>query len=166
MKTFFILRHAKSSWKNLGISDHDRLLNKRGKHDAPLMGKLLRDQNLIPNLIISSTAIRAETTANLVAKACNYNGKIVLDKSLYNCEAKDVLNILSRCSNRCNSVLLVGHNPTVEETVELLTDSPEITMSTCALAHLTITIDKWTDINKKQVAKAKLVHLWAPKELS
>jgi hypothetical protein len=54
----------------------------------------------------------------------------------------------------------------VEETVELLTDSPEITMSTCALAHLTITIDKWTDINKKQVAKAKLVHLWAPKELS
>ena len=86
MKTLFILRHAKSSWKYLGIPDHDRPLNKRGKHDAPLIGKVLRDQNLTPTLIISSTAVRAEATANLVAKACKYKGEIIFDKSIYDAE--------------------------------------------------------------------------------
>ena len=166
MKTLSILRHAKSSWKDLGVADHERPLNKRCRHDAPLMGKLLRDQNITPDLIISSTAIRAASTAKLVAKACKYKGEIIFDKSVYNIEPIDALNLLSRCSDRYYSILLVGHNPTVEEIIELLTGSPEIIMSTCALAHLTIAIDKWTDINKKQVAKAKLVHLWSPKELS
>jgi phosphohistidine phosphatase len=166
MKTLSILRHAKSSWKDLGIPDHERPLNKRGRHDAPLMGKLIRDQNITPDLIISSTAIRAETTAKLVAKACKYKGEIIFDKSVYNTEPIDALNLLSRCSDRYYSILLVGHNPTVEELTELLTGSPEIIMSTCALAHLTIAINKWTDINKQQVAKAKLVRLWNPKELS
>ena len=165
MKTLFILRHAKSSWKHLGIPDHDRPLNKRGKHEAPLIGKVLRDQNLTPTLIISSTAVRAEATANLVAKACKYKGEIIFDKSIYNAEPLAALKLLSGCSDTYNRILLVGHNPTVEEIIELLTGSQEITMSTCALAHLTITIDKWTDINKKQVAKAKLVHLWSPKTL-
>lgn len=165
MKTLFILRHAKSSWKDLGIPDHDRPLNKRGKHDAPRIGKILKDQNLIPNLIISSTAIRAKTTANLVAKACKFKEEIIFDKSIYNAEPSDVLKLLSRCSETYNSILLVGHNPTVEEIIELLTGSPEITMSTCALAYLTITIDKWIDINKRQIVKAKLVHLWSPKVL-
>ena len=166
MKTLFILRHAKSSWNDLNIPDHDRPLNKRGKHDAPLMGKLLSDQKITLDLIISSTAVRAETTANLIAKASKYKGEIIFDKSVYSAEPIDVLNLLSKCSDRYNSILLVGHNPTVEEITELLTSSPEITMSTCAIAHLTLAIDKWTDINKKQVAKAKLVHLWTPKELS
>ena len=80
MKTLSIIRHAKSSWKDLGVPDHERPLNKRGRHDAPLMGKLLRDQNITPDLIISSTAIRAETTAKLVAKACKYKGEIIFDK--------------------------------------------------------------------------------------
>ena len=166
MKTLSILRHAKSSWKDLGVPDHQRPLNKRGRHDAPLIGKLLRDQNITPDLIISSTAIRAETTAKLVAKACKYKGEIIFDKSIYNAEPLAVLKLLSGCSDRYYSILLVGHNPTVEEIIELLTGSTEIIMSTCALAHLTIAIDKWTDINKKQVAKAKLVRLWSPKELS
>jgi phosphohistidine phosphatase len=166
MKTLSILRHAKSSWKDLDVPDHERPLNRRGMHDAPLMGKLLRDQNITPDLIISSTAIRAETTARLVAKACKYKGEIIFDKSVYNTEPIDALNLLSRSSDRYCSILLVGHNPTVEEIIELLTGSTEIIMSTCALAHLTIAIDKWTDINKKQVAKAKLVRLWSPKELS
>lgn len=165
MKTLLIMRHAKSSWNELGIPDHDRPLNKRGKRDAPLMGKLLRDQNLTPDLIISSTSVRAETTANLVAKASKYKGEIVLNKLIYNAEPIDIFNLLSKCSNRYNSILLVGHNPTIQEIIEMLTDSSEISMPTYALAHLTITIDKWTDINKKQAAKVRLVHLWRPKEL-
>ena len=82
MKTLLILRHAKSSWKEQDLPDHDRPLNKRGKNDAPRMGKLLKDEDLIPDLIMSSTAVRAKKTAELVAKACKYKGKIVLNHSL------------------------------------------------------------------------------------
>ncbi|MGB7679019.1 MAG: histidine phosphatase family protein, partial [Nitrososphaeraceae archaeon] len=127
MKTLLIMRHAKSSWNELNIPDHDRPLNRRGKHDAPLMGKLLRDQKITLDLIISSTAVRAETTANLMAKGSKYNGEIVLDNLVYSAEPIDLLNLLSKCSDGCNSILLVGHNPTVEETVQMLTNSPEIT---------------------------------------
>ncbi|MGB8133052.1 MAG: histidine phosphatase family protein, partial [Nitrososphaeraceae archaeon] len=132
MKTLLIMRHAKSSWNELNIPDHDRPLNRRGKHDAPLMGKLLRDQKITLDLIISSTAVRAETTANLIAKASKYKGEIVLDKLIYSAEPMDLLNLLSKCSDEYNNILLVGHNPTVEETVQTLTNSPEITMATCA----------------------------------
>jgi phosphohistidine phosphatase len=83
MKTLLILRHAKSSWKDLELPDQDRPLNKRGRHDAPLMGKILRQEDLIPDLIESSTAFRAKKTAKLVAKACKYKGDIAFDNSLY-----------------------------------------------------------------------------------
>jgi phosphohistidine phosphatase len=165
MKTLLLMRHAKSSWKESNIPDHDRPLNRRGKHDAPLMGKLLRDQKMNLDLIISSTALRAETTANLIAKAVRYKGKIVLDKSIYNAEPMDLLTLLSNSSDENNSILLIGHNPTVEETVQMLTNSPEITMATCAIAHLTLSIDIWTDLKEKQTFSSKLENFWTPKEL-
>ncbi len=164
MKNLFIMRHAKSSWNDPDISDHDRPLNKRGKRDAPKMGKLIRDQNIAPDLIISSTAIRASKTAELVARGFKYKGETVLDESIYSAEPIDILKILSRCPNRYDSILLVGHNPTVEETIKLLTALPEITMPTCSLVHLTLAIEKWSEINKKELAKAHLVHQWSPKE--
>ena len=83
MKSVLILRHAKSSWKDPNLPDHDRTLNKRGKRDAPLMGRLLKKEHLVPDVIISSTAIRARSTAEVVAKASGYKGEIIMDKSLY-----------------------------------------------------------------------------------
>jgi phosphohistidine phosphatase len=165
MKTLFLMRHAKSSWKESNIPDHDRPLNRRGKHDAPLMGKLLRDQKMNVDLIISSTALRAETTANLIAKAIRYKGKIILDKSIYNAEPMDLLTHLSNSSDEYNSILLIGHNPTMEETVQMITNSPELTMATCAIAHLTLSIDTWTDLKEKQTFSSKLENFWTPKEL-
>jgi phosphohistidine phosphatase len=165
MKTLLLMRHAKSSWKESNIPDHDRPLNRRGKHDAPLMGRLLRDQKMNLDLIISSTALRAETTANLIAKAVRYKGKIILDKSIYNAEPTDLLTLLSNSSDEYNNILLVGHNPTVEETVQMITNSPEITMATCAIAHLTLSIDTWTDLKEKQTFSSKLENFWTPKEL-
>lgn len=159
------MRHAKSSWKESNIPDHDRPLNRRGKHDAPLMGKLLRDQKMNLDLIISSTALRAETTANLIAKAIRYKGKIILDKSIYNAEPMDLLTLLSNSSDEYNSILLVGHNPTMEETVQMIINSPEITMATCAIAHLTLSIDTWTDLKEKRTFSGKLENFWIPKEL-
>ena len=72
MKSVLVLRHAKSSWKHPELPDHDRPLNKRGKHDAPLMGRLLKREDLVPDVIISSTAMRAGATAEAVAKASSF----------------------------------------------------------------------------------------------
>ena len=79
MKKIYILRHAKSSWKDEGLPDHDRPLNKRGKRDAPRMGRLLAEEGLVPDLIVSSTAKRAHKTTTEVADACGYKGEIALN---------------------------------------------------------------------------------------
>jgi phosphohistidine phosphatase len=165
MKTLFILRHAKSSWKEQDLPDHDRPLNKRGKSDAPLMGRLLKDEDLIPDLILSSTAVRAKKTAELVAKACKYKGKIVLNRSLYGAEPAAYLKILEGLSDKHMAALVVGHSPSVEETVELLTDSLDVIMPTCALAQISLPIQNWAEL-KKQKIKGKLLKVWRPKELS
>jgi phosphohistidine phosphatase len=164
MKTLLILRHAKSSWKDPDLPDHDRPLNKRGKHDAPRTGKLLKDEDLIPDLIISSTATRAKKTAELVAKACKYKGEISVNQSLYGAQPADYLKILEGLSNKDNAVLVVGHSPSVEETVEVLTDSADVIMPTCALAHISLPIQNWAELNKQKI-KGKLLKTWRPKEL-
>ena len=107
MKTLLIMRHAKSSWKEQDLPDHDRPLNKRGKNDAPRMGKLLKDEDLVPDLIMSSTAVRAKKTAELVAKTCKYNGKIVLNHSLYGAEPAAYLKILGGLFDQSCIIIII-----------------------------------------------------------
>jgi phosphohistidine phosphatase len=165
MKTLLILRHAKSSWKDLELQDHDRPLNKRRKQDALRMGKLLRREDIIPDLIVSSTAVRAKKTAELVANACKYKGKIAFDNLLYGTNSRRYLRTIEGLSDKYITVLLVGHNPTVEETIEILTNSPDIIMPTCALAQIILRIQKWSDLNNiNNEYKEKLLEVWKPKE--
>ena len=148
MKTLLILRHAKAVSKDPTLPDHDRPLDKLGEDDALFMGKLMKDKDVIPSLIISSTANRAKATAELVAKGCGYQGDIVLNPSLYEAKPKDYLAILDTLSDKYSTVLIVGHNPTVENTVHMLTNSSDvIVILSCALAHLSIPIEKWSDFN-------------------
>lgn len=165
MKTLLLSRHAKSSWKNPDLPDHDRPLNKRGQNDAPRMGKLLKEEDLIPDLIMSSTAVRAKKTAEFVAKACKYKGEIVLNQSLYGAEPADYLKILEGLSDKHKAVLVIGHSPSVKETVEVLTGSQDVIMPTCALAHISLPIQNWAELNKQKI-KGKLLKIWRPKELS
>jgi phosphohistidine phosphatase len=117
MKTLLILRHAKAVPKDPDLSDHDRPLDDIGKKDALRMGKLIKDKDIIPCFIMSSTALRAKITAELVANGCNYEGDIILDNSLYEAnKPKDYLAILETLSEKYSSVLIVGHNPVIEET--------------------------------------------------
>ena len=111
MKTLLILRHAKAVPKDPNLSDHDRPLDDIGKKDTLHISKLIKDKNIIPCFIISSTALRAKTTAQLVGKACNYEADIVLDHYLYEAKPKNYLAILETLSDRYSSVLIVGHNP-------------------------------------------------------
>lgn len=162
MKTLLILRHAKSSWKDPRLSDHDRPLKKRGRRDAPRMGELLKEEELVPDLIISSTATRAYTTALLVAEACEYEEEIQIEPSLYHGEPDDYIEVLQdvRKSKKC--VMVVGHNPGVEELLSFLTDAEEV-MPTAALAHITLPIKKWAKLNES--VEGKLLNLWRPREL-
>jgi phosphohistidine phosphatase len=91
MKTLLVLRHAKSSWKNANLADFDRPLNKRGKRDAPRMGELLRREGIVPDLIISSSAERALTTAEAVALACGYDLEIQTTRQLYHAWPDDYI---------------------------------------------------------------------------
>ena len=155
MKTLLILRHAKAVSKDPNLSDHDRPLDDLGKEDALRMGKLIKYKDIVPCFIISSTALRAKTTAQLVAKGCNYEADIVLDHSLYEAnKRKDYLAILETLSNKYSNVLIVGHNPTIQETIQMLTDSPDIvTIPSCALAHLSLPIQKWSDLSESKTGQ-------------
>jgi phosphohistidine phosphatase SixA len=163
MKTLLVLRHAKSSWKDTDIPDHDRPLNKRGKQDAPHMGLLLRSEDLLPDLIVSSTAKRARDTVKYVAEESGYGGDILWSESLYAAEAQAYIELLSSLPAVYGRVMVVGHNPGLEELVAMLTDEWE-PMPTAALAEITLQIDNWSDIGYDPVGK--LVKVWRPKELS
>lgn len=162
MKSVLILRHAKSSWKHPDIDDHDRPLNKRGKHDAPIMGELLKNKHLVPDLIISSTANRAHSTAKDVAKSSGYKGKIRLEHSLYAAEPAAYINVLHHLSNNYTRVLMIGHNPGIEELVGMITGEEHI-MPTCSLVHIQYPVDNWNEISYKTIGK--LLGTWQPREL-
>jgi phosphohistidine phosphatase SixA/predicted ArsR family transcriptional regulator len=163
MKTLLVLRHAKSSWKDTNIPDHDRPLNKRGKQDAPRMGLLLRSEDLLPDLIVSSTAKRARDTVKYVAEESGYGGDILWSESLYAAEPQAYIETLRNLPAGFERVMVVGHNPGLEELIAMLTDEWE-PMPTAALAEITLQIDNWSDIGYEPVGK--LVKVWRPRELS
>jgi phosphohistidine phosphatase len=160
-KILLILRHAKSSWKNKDIPDHDRPLNKRGKNQGSKMGKLLKKLDAVPDHIISSTAKRAIDTSELVAKFSTYDGAINQYPSLYNqSSAEQYIKILTSISDNYHKVLIVGHNPAIENLIEQLTNRIEL-MKTCSLARIDIKIKNWKDIIN-EIYKSDLISIWHP----
>jgi len=162
MKTLLILRHAKSSWSDPSLADHDRPLNKRGKRDAPSMGELMRSEELTPDLIISSSAKRARTTAEIVAEYSGYEGEMWLERDLYAAEAEAYLATLKSLPDEYKTVMVVGHNPGLEELVEELTEDYE-RMPTAALAQVSLPIERWRELDDE--TEGELVYVWRPKEL-
>jgi phosphohistidine phosphatase len=162
MKTLLVLRHAKSSWDNARLSDHERPLNGRGKADAPRMGRLLRDEELTPDLIVSSSAERALMTAEAAAIASGYEEKIAVTRALYHAGVEDCLEVLADLPGDPERVMIVGHNPTWEMLVEHLTGEIE-PMPTAALAQIELPIERWADLDEDTAGK--LINLWRPREL-
>jgi len=162
MKTLLLLRHAKSSHKDSDVDDHERSLNKRGKKDAPKMGRLLKDQDLLPELLIASTAKRCRKTAEHVIAASGYRGHTRFCGELYEAHASTLLDFLAGFENTANRVLLIGHNPGLEELLESLT-GVYTPLSTGALAQVEIDVGDWSNIGKEP--KATLAKIWQPGEL-
>ena len=162
MKTLLILRHAKSSWDDPAVPDHDRPLTERGKQDAKRVGQLLQEHGLVPDLIVSSTAKRACKTANKVAKACGYDGQIEVTRRLYQAYPGHFIEVLREVGNEHATVLVVAHNPGLEELVRYLTGQAE-PMPTAALAEVSLDIDSWQSLSVPP--GGNLVQVWRPKEL-
>ncbi len=162
MKTLLIMRHAKSSWKEPQIEDHERPLNKRGKQNAPRMGRLLREMELVPDLVLSSSAKRARDTAQAVADQCRYKGTLKLDRELYAAPAETYLQALRNLEDDYKRVLLVGHNPGLEELLFHLTGE-QARLPTAAVAQVKLPIKKWQELTDE--VRGQLVQVWRPKEL-
>ena len=142
-----LIRHAKSSWKEHGISDHDRTLNKRGKHDAPLMAGILKQKNIIPDLLISSTAVRAKMTAELFAEVYDIKRiQIHLTEDLYLADENEILNTVKHFSQNVKTAFLFSHNPGITEFANLLCNSKIENIPTCGVCHVLINADGWREV--------------------
>ncbi|RDV15523.1 histidine phosphatase family protein [Pontibacter diazotrophicus] len=149
MKTLYILRHAKSSWKFEELSDHDRPLNKRGRSDAPLMGQELAARGIQPDLIISSPAVRALTTATLAGKEMGYDADdIVLDERVYGAGKKDLLEVVQEAPAEVEHLLLVGHNEAITDFANMLTPEHVASLPTAGVVALEFNCESWYDISR------------------
>lgn len=127
------------------------------------MGELLRQHGLIPELVISSDAVRARLTAEAVAEAARYAGEILLDQHLYMASPADILSVLRTLPGNAETVMIVGHNPGLEELVERLTGEQQ-DLPTAALAQIVLPIEQWRDL--KLSTRGTLLGHWRPQELT
>ena len=163
MKSLLLLRHAKTCRYDPTLSDILRPLSPTGKYNVYQIGEFLKNTKLHPDLIISSSAKRSKDTSTLLAEATGYDDTIYVSELLYETSAIDYINVISEVSNNIDTVLLVGHNPILENLIELITNEL-IIMETCSLVHIILPITKWIEI--KTNPKCKLIQLVTIKELA
>ena len=156
MKTLLLVRHAKSSRDDPGLADKERPLNDRGRRDAPMTGKRLAERRIRPDMILSSPAVRALTTAEMIARELDYKRtNIVVDDRLYAVEADELLEVIRALGDTLECVMLVGHNPELTELAHRF--SSRITsLPTCAVAEFTFDAKSWSTIVNSAPAKAAL----------
>lgn len=160
MKKIYIIRHAKSSWENMELDDFDRPLNKRGKLNAPFMGKKLKAKNIVPDIILSSPALRAKNTAKMIAKEVSYTNKIIFNKDIYEAKPSTLHKILTKIDDKYKTIFLLGHNPELNMLAENYVDFDE-NIVTCGVVEIEFDCKKWIDINGKN---AKLISFDYPKK--
>lgn len=150
MKTLYILRHAKSSWKFEELSDHDRPLNKRGRSDALLMGQELASRGVKPNMIMSSSAVRALSTATLVGKEMEYDADdIVVNEKIYGAGQEDLLDIVQEAPAEVQYLMIVGHNEAITDFANSLTPEHVASLPTTGIVALEFDCDSWYEISRE-----------------
>lgn len=162
MKTILLMRHAKSSWDEKEEDDRDRPISKRGKKNAEDIADLLKDEKLKPDLILSSAALRARQTADVVIDEMKYHGDICYVNKLYMGEVEAYAQQLQSLGDELQMVLIIGHNPSLSTLLQMVTGKVQA-LPTSAVAYLTVPIDSWKDFNLE--AQGELVNLWRPKDL-
>ncbi len=163
MRTLLLMRHAKSSWKHDKLSDHDRPLNKRGMGDAPRMGRLLREKLLLPEVIMSSTALRAKTTAEEIASSIPLAGVVEFDPNLYLADPDTIMDVVRHAHVGAGPLLIIAHNPGLEGLITRVTKRDE-QLPTAGIAHIRLPIDRWHAFRVSTCGD--LVDLWYPKGIT
>ena len=147
MKNLILIRHAKSSWKNAYLLDIDRPLNKRGKRDAPVMGKRLAERESRPDLMISSPATRALVTAKVIAKEIEYPlEEIVVDRRIYGAGVTEWLQVIQGFDDALNYVMCLGHNPGLTDLVNYFSPCYIDNVPTCGIVELTFDTETWASV--------------------
>ena len=148
MKRLYMVRHAKSSWDSAAATDYERPLNKRGLHDAPMMGRILRERGVRIDYLRSSSALRAITTARLLADELKFEERdIISDDNMYGAGHTAMIEMLRNIADNCHDVMLVGHNPGMHMLAEALAGFGESNLPTCGIVCARFEIASWKDIH-------------------
>ena len=157
MKHLTLVRHAKSSWKHPELADRDRPLNKRGTRDAPDMGSRLAKSGYRPDLILSSPANRALTTAQVVALAVGFDpDDIIVDERIYGAGVAGLIQLLQATDDRIERAMLFGHNPELTAMVNRLARVTLENLPTCGMAKLRFGLDSWVGLGTQLAEEADI----------
>ena len=162
-KTLFLMRHAKSSWADPSLEDIERPLNKRGKKDAPEMGRRMAEYNVKPEIVVSSPAHRAFRTAQNVAKELGFEkADIRIDERVYSWDSDSILDVINSLEDKYKSAMIVFHNPAITDLVNELTRGDIDNVPTCGVATIGFDTEKWSGVKK---GKGELIKFDYPKKL-
>lgn len=162
MKTIFLIRHAKSSWEDYSLKDIERPLNTRGKRDAPFMSKVFQAKEGIPELLISSPALRAKTTAYIFAEQLGIpQSEVRIVKEIYEAYTTEILYIIKEIENDYNTIVLFGHNPSITDVANIFGDQYVPNVPTCGIIKISSSAESWADFDK---TNAKLSAFHFPKQ--
>ena len=145
MKTLFLLRHAKASSGSSTLPDFERPLNEQGRTQARLVGRYLKRQQIAPDLVLGSPAVRVRQTTDIVAATAGLTSEISFDVRIYEASCRRLFEVLSEIDEKNRHVLLVGHNPGLEELLRQLTGRFE-SLSTATLAMVSLSGSTWTSV--------------------
>jgi len=148
MKTLLVMRHAKSDWGAGFTRDHDRPLNSRGEKAARQVGRFLADSGIVPDVIISSTAVRALTTVELAHDAARWDCPIITSPNLYASDPERVLEVIAGVDPAVECLLVAGHEPTWSGLVGRLIGGGRIHMPTAAVARLDLASGSWMNLTE------------------
>ena len=146
MKRLILIRHAKSNLNQPLVSDHERILNQSGINEAQLIGQYLYTNNYHPSHIISSTATRTIETAKIINRKINFNNKVETQSLIYNKSIIEILNLINNIDNQYNCVMLIGHNPTITQLTNEISNANIDYMPTCGTAVIDFKCN-WNLIN-------------------
>ncbi len=159
MKFITFVRHAKSSWDSFSIPDHDRPLNNRGQRDSVFMGKKLSSLGFKPQIIICSSAKRAQLTAKNIAKSLS-DTDIIIKEELYDSYPADYIKIIGEIDEKYSDVMMVGHNPTMTDIVNYFSPDIIYNVPTTGVFKIQFDVEKWIDISFES---GKLIEFIYPK---
>ncbi len=161
-KQLTLMRHAKSSWDDASLSDFDRPLNARGFKNAPEMGERLAETDFLPDIIITSPAIRAKTTAELIAEQIKFNkNQILQEPAIYEAGIQSLVNVVAGIDDEHQHAMLVGHNPGFTYVCNYLSDASIDNIPTCGIVHIEFDVSTWQNIDE---SSGKLIDFDYPKK--